>query len=168
MAKNFDSYNDVATRIREFIDKHPEGSLQQLRLEIITIGNQLGVLYVAAAYRHPGDDRPGIGTAFEPVPAVNPGLRGSEVMVAETSAWGRALVAIGADTRKGIASANEIQARQAAAPSAPSVDWVARANELSFAGEVEKLRELYDEAITRKAPEDVIQAIAALGKELAK
>lgn len=89
-------------------------------------------------------------------------------MVAETSAWGRALVAIGADTRKGIASANEIQARQAAAPSAPAVDWVARANELSFAGEVDKLRELYDEAITRKAPEDVIQAIAALGKELAK
>jgi hypothetical protein len=165
MAKNFDSYNDVATRIREFIDKHPEGSLQQLRLEIITIGNQLGVLYVAAAYRHPGDDRPGIGTAFEPVPAVNPGLRGSEVMVAETSAWGRALVAIGADTRKGIASANEIQARQAAAP---SVDWVARANELSFAGEVEKLRELYDEAISKKAPADVVQAIAALGKELAK
>lgn len=168
MAKNFDSYNDVATRIREFIDKHPEGSLQQLRLEIITIGNQLGVLYVAAAYRHPGDDRPGVGTAFEPVPAVNPGLRGSEVMVAETSAWGRALVAIGADTRKGIASANEIQARQAAATAAPAVDWVARANELSFAGEVDKLRELYDEAITRKAPEDVIQAIAALGKELAK
>jgi hypothetical protein len=170
MAKNFDSYNDVATRIREFIDKHPEGSLQQLRLEIITIGEQLGVLYVAAAYRHPGDDRPGVGTAFEPVPAVNPGLRGSEVMVAETSAWGRALVAIGADTKKGIASANEVQARTPETQhyGAQITDWLTRANELSFTGEVDKLRELYDEAISKKAPGSVIRAIADLGKDLAK
>lgn len=168
MAKNLENYNDVSTRIREFIEKHPDGSLQQVRLEVITIGNQLGVLYVAAAYRNPQDDRPGIGTAFEPVPAVNPGLRGSEVMVAETSAWGRALVAIGADTRKGVASADEIRARQAASQPRPGTNWLELANSLSFAGEVEQLRELYDRAITEKAAPEIIEAIAALGKELAK
>lgn len=41
-------YVDVATRIRDFKNEYPTGSLQQVRLEIHTIGEQTFVLYVAA------------------------------------------------------------------------------------------------------------------------
>jgi hypothetical protein len=135
-------YIDVATRIRDFKSNYPEGSLQQIRLEVISVGDQLGILYVAAAYRNPLDERPGIGTAFEPVPAVNASMRGSEVMLAETSAWGRALVAIGADTKQGVASADEIRNRQSP-PTPDSAALLARANELSFIKDLEGLRTLY-------------------------
>src|SRR5690606_40824121 len=65
---------------------------------------------VAAAYRTPDDQRPGIGMAYEPYPGRTPYTRGSELQNAETSAWGRAIVAaLAADTRRGIASAEEVR-----------------------------------------------------------
>ena len=159
-------YIDVATRIREFKSNYPEGSLQQIRLEVITLGDQLGILYVAAAYRHPGDERPGVGTAFEPVPAVNASMRGSEVMLAETSAWGRALVAIGADTKAGIASADEIRNRQQTPPAPARETFIARANELSFSNDLDGLRALYAEATKAQADAKVLEDIAKLAESL--
>jgi hypothetical protein len=47
--------------------------------------------------------------AWEPVPGKTPYTRGSELMVAETSAWGRALAAIGIATNKSVASAEEVR-----------------------------------------------------------
>lgn len=112
-----ESYNTVAERIAEFRAKHPEGSLQPADLskpfsiEMVN-GNQCFVV-TAAAYRSPDDTRPGIGMAYEPVPGATQFTRGSELQNAETAAWGRAIVAaLAADTNKGIASRDEIQARQ--------------------------------------------------------
>lgn len=110
-------YVDVAERIRTFREKHPEGSLQPLDLakpyEIITIGDKTFVVYVAAAYRTPDDTRPGIGTAWETFPGLTPYTKGSEIQNAESSAWGRAIVAsLAADTKK-IASLDEVSARRA-------------------------------------------------------
>jgi hypothetical protein len=47
--------------------------------------------------------------AWEPVPGRTPYTKGSELMVAETSAWGRSLAAIGIATNKSIASAEEVR-----------------------------------------------------------
>jgi hypothetical protein len=110
-------YVDVAERIRAFRDKHPEGSLQPADptkpYEIITIGDKTFVVYVAAAYRTPDDSRPGIGTAWETFPGLTPYTKGSEIQNAESSAWGRAIVAsLAADTKK-IASLDEVSARRA-------------------------------------------------------
>jgi hypothetical protein len=110
-------YVDVAERIRTFREKHPEGSLQPADptkpYEIITIGDKTFVVYVAAAYRTPDDTRPGIGTAWETFPGKTPYTAGSEVQNAESSAWGRAIVAsLAADTKK-IASLDEVSARRA-------------------------------------------------------
>ena len=121
MTVDLAGYVDVATRITQLRDKHPEASLQPLNpeqpYEIVTLGDQLGIIYVAACYRFPGDPRPGIGSAWEPVPGRTPYTRGSELMVAETSAWGRAIVAaLAADTRSGIASADEVAAAAGAEP----------------------------------------------------
>lgn len=112
-------YVDVAERIRMFRDLYPEGSLRPASLErpfwiedVPNVGPRL--VYVAAAYRHPEDAAPGIGSAWEPLPGKTPYTRDSELMVAETSAWGRAIVAaLAADTKRGVASADEVRARRA-------------------------------------------------------
>lgn len=119
MAFNNSDYIDVATRIGMFRDKHPEGSLQPLNLnkpyEIISLGDRSFIIVVACAYRNQDDTRPGVGMAWEPFPAINQQMRGSELMLCETSAWGRAIVAVlAADTKRGIASQDEIVARNSA------------------------------------------------------
>jgi hypothetical protein len=104
-----DDYVDVAERIREFSAKYPEGSLQS-ELQMM-VEPQSGWLCTARAFRTPDDPRPGIGHAFEIVPGKTPYTKDSEAMNAETSAWGRAIVALGFDTKK-IASSQEVQSRQ--------------------------------------------------------
>lgn len=119
-----DDYVDVAERIRAFHDKYPDGSLQselsfhsyeaedfnQKSGQVVRVKGA-GWLCTASAYRNADDTRPGIGHAFEPVPGKTPYTRDSEAMNAETSAWGRAIVALGFETKK-IASADEVKARQ--------------------------------------------------------
>lgn len=112
-------YIDVAQRIVEFRERFPDGSLQQVDLQFIDFAGKSWVVFTAAAYRTPDDPRPGHGTAWEPVPGPTNFTKDSELQNAETSAWGRALVAVlAADTKRGVASANEVRNRQPA----PEVD----------------------------------------------
>ncbi|SET52303.1 hypothetical protein [Nonomuraea wenchangensis] len=122
MARDFNpadsGYNEVATRIVEARKKHPEGILRPLDpskpYTIETIGEKTFIVYCAAFYRTPDDPMPGIGVAWEPFPGTTPYTRNSELMNAETSAWGRALVAaFAADTKKGIATSLDVRTREA-------------------------------------------------------
>lgn len=138
-----DSYNDVPSRIAEFREKHPEGSLQPVDpaepFKVMEIGGQTFITYAAAAYRTPDDPRPGIGLAYEPFPGRTPYTKASELQNAETSAWGRAIVAaLGADTRKGVASSLEIRNRSAEheQPAATGTD------EKWFASVQQRIREI--------------------------
>jgi len=120
-------YVDVAQRIADFRQQHPEGSLQPLNLEEpFTIQQVAGttkdgkeftttmIVYTAAAYRWPEDPRPGIGMAWEVFPGRTPYTLGSELMNAETSAWGRAIIAaLASDSRAGVASREEVRNRVA-------------------------------------------------------
>jgi hypothetical protein len=108
------NYNDVASRMREFFDKHPDGRLRPAApWRVETVGDAAFVVFEAAAFRTADDPNPGIGTAWEPLPGKTPYTKDSELMNAETSAWGRAILAVGAaDTKKGIASAEEVRNRQ--------------------------------------------------------
>jgi len=111
-------YVDVATRIADFRARYPDGSLQPLDaarpFDVVTVGDRTFIVVVAAAYRSADDPRPGVGMAWEPFPGRTPYTRDSELQNAETSAWGRAIVAaLAGDTRAGIASADEITARDA-------------------------------------------------------
>jgi hypothetical protein len=115
MSIDLGSYNDVASRMREFFDKYPDGRLRPATpWRVESIGDKTFVVFEAAAYRTAEDPNPGIGTAWEPFPGRTQFTRDSELMNAETSAWGRAILAVGAaDTRKGVASAEEVRNRQA-------------------------------------------------------
>jgi len=111
---NQDDYIGVDERLEEFFKKHPEGVVQQHSLEFREFGGKSWIVYTAAAYRTADDPRPGMGTAWEQVPGKTPFTRDSEMQNAETSAWGRALVATGAvSAKKGIASREEVQNRSA-------------------------------------------------------
>jgi hypothetical protein len=112
MSFNMDDYIDVPARIALFAEKYPLGTLQGTGHFVRDVDEKIvGYLYTAQAYRTPDDPRPGVGTAYEPIPGKTPYTRDSEVMNAETSAWGRAIVACGFETKK-IASAEEVRARQ--------------------------------------------------------
>jgi hypothetical protein len=110
MAKpDLSDYKEVAERIRDFRERHPEGCLQS---EILDSPRDGFVVVKAYAYRKPDDPRPGTGLAWEPVPGKTPYTKDSELMNAETSAWGRAIIAVGASDAKQIASADEVRNRR--------------------------------------------------------
>lgn len=108
MAGRFDpkesGYVEVNKRIESFKEAHPDGSLQS---EVVEFGEDI-VIMKAYAYRHPDDSRPGIGHSMMNIPGTTPYTRGSEVENAETSAWGRAIAALGFEVHKAIASAEEV------------------------------------------------------------
>jgi len=100
-------YVEVPERMVWFFEHYPDGSLQS---EVIEHTEHL-IMVRALAYRTPQDERPGMGLASEVVPGKTTFTADSEAMNAETSAWGRALAAIGAPTRGHVASAQEVRAR---------------------------------------------------------
>jgi hypothetical protein len=126
-SKGLDSYIDVAQRIADFRERYPEGSLQPLDpahpfevQKIDGIGKDgkpftaTFIIYTAACYRTPHDERPGIGCAWEVYPGRTPYTLGSELMNAETSAWGRAILAsLASDSKRGVSSREEVRNRAA-------------------------------------------------------
>ena len=139
-------YVEVSERIQEWRAAYPDGSLQA---EIVELRDDL-VIVKAYAYRTPDDQRPGTGLASEPIPGKTNFTRDSELMNCETSAWGRALIAVGAaDANSGIASANEVRNRQetpAPEPTSATVDLselegaILTAQDLGLEGDWEKTR----------------------------
>lgn len=105
-----EGYVEVHERIEAFYEKYPEGSLQG-GYEIQEVGGETFVIYRAEAFKTAEDQRPGIGYASEPFPGKTSFTKDSELMNAETSAWGRALAALGFKVKEGIASGNEVRAR---------------------------------------------------------
>ena len=104
-------YVDVAERIRMFYERYPDGALQSwAEPRLFCVGDKTYIAYGAAAFRNPDDAHPGVGWAWEPVPGPTPFTKDSELQNAETSAWGRAIVALGFET-KHIASADEVRNR---------------------------------------------------------
>ena len=108
-------YIQVNERIIAFYAKYPDGSLQS---EIVDLNPSLVVMR-AYAYRTPDDPRPGIGYSSLEIPGRTPYTRGSEVENCETSAWGRAIAALGFEVKRGIASAEEVRNKAHDGPQSP-------------------------------------------------
>ena len=110
MSFDLSDYVQVNERIQNFYARYPDGSLQSELTEVRDGGGELiGWRCKAFAYRDGQDVLPGIGHAVEWVPGKTPYTKDSEAMNAETSAWGRAIAALGFAT-KHLASADEVQA----------------------------------------------------------
>lgn len=103
-----DDYVPVNERIAALKAEFPEGCLQSEIVELTTSR----VTVKAYAYRTPGDERPGIGHSSLEIPGATSFTRGSEIENAETSAWGRAIAALGFEVKRGLASAEEVRNKQ--------------------------------------------------------
>ena len=119
MANSHDlgDYREVNDRLDEFFERYPEGRITGT-YEIREIPDKNGsarphFIFRAEAYRTDEDHTPAVGHAQEPIPGLTPYTKGSELMNAETSAWGRALVALGIKAKgEKVASANEVRNRK--------------------------------------------------------
>lgn len=116
MTYSLDGYVDVAQRIRQLKEKHPLAVLRPVDpanpFRIVDIGGREFIVYTAACYRSPDDPMPAIACAAEPVLGRTNFTRDSELMNAETSAWGRAIMAALAVDEPHVASADEVRNRQ--------------------------------------------------------
>lgn len=153
-------YVDVPARIAEFRGKYPDGSLQPANLaepyKVEHIGDKTYVVVVAAAYRSPTDERPGIGMAYEQWPGRTPYTKDSELQNAETSAWGRAIVAaLAADTKRSVASAEEVRNRRADREWEQNPTWDPHEQEVLVTGYAAEIEDAKDE-----------QALKDIGKRL--
>ena len=102
-------YVDVKERIRLFYGQHPDGRLVTGEVSLTNEPDGVPrVMVQAFAYRDKDDGHPGVGHSWLALPGTTPYTRGSEVENAETSAWGRAIAALGIGIDKSIASANEV------------------------------------------------------------
>lgn len=107
MSGKFDmaDYVPVNERVEAFYKTFPEGSIQS---EIVELTDSR-VTVKAYCYRKPDDPRPGVGHSSLEIPGSTPYTRGSEIENCETSAWGRAIAALGFEVKRGIASSEEVR-----------------------------------------------------------
>ncbi len=115
-------YVDVKERVRLFYERWPEGAL--VTDEAYMSQDPDGKVRVwckALAYRTPGDEHPGVGWSTLEVPGSTPYTKGAEVENTETSAWGRAIGALGIGIVKSIATTDEIANKEGEADRKPPV-----------------------------------------------
>ena len=64
-ASSLADYIEVPERIQKFKEQYPDGTLQTVNMEFREFAGKSWVICTAAAFRQPGDETPGIGTAWE-------------------------------------------------------------------------------------------------------
>ena len=145
MSRPPSDYVEVHQRMAVFFERYPNGCLAMDPPTVVEVDGKSYLLGQARAYRTPEDLTPGIGTAWEPVPGTTNFTRGSEAQNLETSAWGRAMAALGIETKKGIASAHEVRsARGREQQPEPPVDLDAITARVSVA-DLAQLRDVWAE-----------------------
>ena len=102
------NYIEVKDRIQMFYDKFPEGTLHFEYKGVLEFNGETYIYGKAFAYPDRDKMNYASGWAWERVPARG-FAKGAEMMTLETSAWGRAIAALGIAVTKGIASREEVQ-----------------------------------------------------------
>ncbi len=115
-------YVEVKDRIKLFYELYANGRLVTSEVTLTREPDDVPrVMVRALAYRSPEDTHPAVGYSWLVLPGSTPYTRGSEVENAETSAWGRAIAALGILVDRSIASAQEV-ANKAEDPHPSRVD----------------------------------------------
>lgn len=120
MSYDLGDYIQVNERIMLALQKFPDMTLQ-FEYKGVLEHNPDFIWGIAYLYRTPDDPRPAIGTAAELAVGKTNFSRNSEIMVLETSCWGRACAAAGIGLKKGIATAQEVESAKARSAE-PEVD----------------------------------------------
>src|SRR4051812_43799424 len=105
-------YVQVKDRIKQFYLDYEDGRLVTIEVKVTSEPDGTPRVWVeAAAYRTPDDPLPGRGWSWMVLPGTTNFTRGSELENTETSAWGRAIGALGIGIDKSIATTDEIDAK---------------------------------------------------------
>jgi len=148
MGFDLKDYVEVKDRIADFKAQYPDGRLTS---EIVSSGFDGFITVKAYAFRSPEDVQPGTGLAWEPVPGKTPYTKDSELQNAETSAWGRAIVAaLIADASGGVASRDEVRNRQKVKKESPKPEgarWLADAVQIFKSWDEDARRAAYKQAM---------------------
>jgi hypothetical protein len=116
------NYVEVKDRIRQFYERFPDGRLVTANVQVSTEPDGKPRVWVeGAAYRTVDDPLPARGYSWMELPGSTPYTKGSELENTETSAWGRAIGALGIGIEKSIASAQEVRNKEAGEPE-PAAD----------------------------------------------
>lgn len=103
-------YVEVKDRIKLFYELFGQGRLVTADVQLTREPDDVPrVIVKAYAYRSPDDPLPAVGWSWLSLPGATPYTRGSEIENAETSAWGRAIAALGILVDRSIASAQEVE-----------------------------------------------------------
>lgn len=174
-------YVPVNERIDAFYTTFPNGSIQS---EIVELTDSR-VTVKAYAYRTVEDPKPGTGHSSVNIPGSTPYTKGSEIENAETSAWGRAIAALGFEVKRGVASTEEIRNKQSGAgrktkpesgpvpaPAGPSLDQI-KSRLLTVASEhhlgAAALDLLIEDYVPKDAtPEQVREGLILLGTAIGR
>jgi len=109
MGFNLDDYVDVATRLKELLEKYPSASVEASAPKLVAVD---GAHFVEVTVTITADGRVARASAWEPIPGKTPYTKDSEMMNAETSALGRACGMWGIGIKKSVASLDEVRARR--------------------------------------------------------
>ena len=109
-------YVEVKERIALFYAAYPTGALCTGEVRVSVDDDTPRVWVQAFAYRTPDDPHPAVGWSWMDLPGKTPYTRGNELENTETSAWGRAIGALGIGIARSIASANEVRAKTGPEP----------------------------------------------------
>lgn len=107
---NLDNYVQVSDRLIMALEKYPELRVVEDDPQVLDWPGGLVLLCKVTVYRDPDDQCPVTASATEAIPGKTPYTKGSELMVGNTSALGRALGYMGFGIRTSIASKDEVQA----------------------------------------------------------
>lgn len=108
-----EDYIEVRERLQLFYAAYPTGSVVTVKAKLEKGSDDKDRVTVKAlAYRTPDDPHPGVGHSWMVVPGKTPYTNGSELENAETSAWGRAIAAVGIAIDRSIASAQEVLSKR--------------------------------------------------------
>lgn len=102
-------YVEVKDRIAILYELYPNARLVTDEVVMLTApDDKQRVMVKALAYRTPDDPHPAVGYSWMELPGTTSYTRGSELENTETSAWGRAIAALGILIDKSIASGQEV------------------------------------------------------------
>lgn len=119
--KDFDlgDYVEVKDRIKLFYELYGQGRLVTDEVRVTSEPDGKPRVWVKGlAYRTPDDTLPGVGWSWMELPGTTSYTKGSELENTETSAWGRAIGALGILIDRSIASANEVKNKSSDGPPA--------------------------------------------------
>lgn len=154
-----DNYQPVEERIRQFWAKYPNG---RIHTEIVLI-NETEIVIKASIFTDREDTRAAaIDFAQETRGSSNINKQ-SFVENGATSAIGRGLATLGF-APKGVRPSREEM--QKAAPKTVDRNWGSEASTLALSKDLDGLRDLYAQAKSAKAPEDILESIQNLAKAL--